>query len=247
MGFGTTSEHYSSFLLSSNKASFHHNTTGYNTPSSFSTAPESLASLEPACPDFLSAEAANEIPPEILDLDSLMPYESVAYPLNDPTTYEYSSFGVTSPNSSQDQDQDQEDTSPSSSVTPDRQPHLHQQQQTEPRCWDHGCNGRLFSSKSNLMRHRKERSSSAAGNTTNKATCPLCGAIFTRNSARDTHLARQSCARIRRYSNGRLRPSRLAMLGNPQLAVASGLGDDVIRGGGAEDGGWGDLGSMGWN
>lgn len=84
------------------------------------------------------------------------------------------------------------------------------------RCWDHGCNGREFSSKSNFVRHVKERSGVST-----KGVCPLCGAIFTRNSARDTHLAKQSCNRIRRYSNGRPRPSRLAVLGNPRLAAAA--------------------------
>ncbi|KAL7620271.1 hypothetical protein AAE478_009264 [Parahypoxylon ruwenzoriense] len=84
------------------------------------------------------------------------------------------------------------------------------------RCWDHGCNGREFSSKSNFVRHVKERSGAST-----KCVCPLCGAIFTRNSARDTHLAKQSCNRIRRYSNGRPRPSRLAVLGNPRVAAAA--------------------------
>ncbi|KAI1137230.1 hypothetical protein F5Y05DRAFT_414390 [Hypoxylon sp. FL0543] len=84
------------------------------------------------------------------------------------------------------------------------------------RCWEHGCNGREFSSKSNFVRHVKERSGAST-----KGVCPLCGAIFTRNSARDTHLAKQSCNRIRRYSNGRPRPSRLAVLGNPRLAAAA--------------------------
>ncbi|KAI1193743.1 hypothetical protein F5X97DRAFT_338607 [Nemania serpens] len=84
----------------------------------------------------------------------------------------------------------------------------------KPRCWEHGCNGREFSSKSNLMRHMKEKSGAS-----NKCTCPLCGAIFTRSSARDTHLAKQSCNKIRRYSNGRPRPSRLAMLENPRAAA----------------------------
>ncbi|KAI1269014.1 hypothetical protein F5Y18DRAFT_174474 [Xylariaceae sp. FL1019] len=86
----------------------------------------------------------------------------------------------------------------------------------KPRCWDHGCNGREFSSKSNLMRHIKEKSGAS-----NKCCCPLCGAIFTRSSARDTHLAKQSCNKIRRYSNGRPRPSRLAVLENPQVAAAA--------------------------
>ena len=87
-------------------------------------------------------------------------------------------------------------------------------------CWDHSCKGRAFASKSNLERHKKERGASGA---TGQAMCPLCGAVFTRKSARDTHLARQSCNRIRRYSNGRCRPSRLAMLENPALAASGGV------------------------
>lgn len=86
----------------------------------------------------------------------------------------------------------------------------------KPRCWEHGCNGREFSSKSNLMRHMKEKSGASS-----KCTCPLCGAIFTRSSARDTHLAKQSCNKIRRYSNGRPRPSRLAVLENPRVAAVA--------------------------
>ncbi|KAK9798731.1 putative C2H2-type domain-containing protein [Seiridium cardinale] len=76
-----------------------------------------------------------------------------------------------------------------------------------PRCWDHGCNGREFSSMSNYVRHARERAHANA-----KCTCPLCGAIFTRRTARNTHLAKQSCNRIRRYSNGRPRPSLQAIL-----------------------------------
>ena len=77
----------------------------------------------------------------------------------------------------------------------------------KPRCWEHGCIGREFSSKSNLVRHKKEKQGEAG-----KVICPLCGGIFTRSSARDTHLVKQSCNRIRRYSNGRVRPSKVALL-----------------------------------
>lgn len=104
------------------------------------------------------------------------------------------------------------------------------------RCWDHGCNGREFSSKSNFVRHVKERSGAST-----KGVCPLCGAIFTRNSARDTHLAKQSCNRIRRYSNGRPRPSRLAVLGNPRLAAAAAAATQDIHWQ-AVDWGTGDMG-----
>ena len=100
------------------------------------------------------------------------------------------------------------------------------------RCWDHlNCNGREFSSKSNLLRHQREKSKAEeAQNSSNENSptessssnkkgpvCLLCGASFTRNSARNTHLANQSCNRIRRYSNGRTRPSKAALLNNPNL------------------------------
>lgn len=74
-------------------------------------------------------------------------------------------------------------------------------------CWEHGCNGRIFSTWSNLKRHQKEKSGK-----TKKVLCPQCGGEFTRNTARDTHLAKGSCNRIRRYSNGRQRPSRVALM-----------------------------------
>ncbi|KAI0099727.1 hypothetical protein GGR51DRAFT_389663 [Nemania sp. FL0031] len=114
----------------------------------------------------------------------------------------------------------------------------------KPRCWEHGCNGREFSSKSNLIRHMKEKSGAS-----NKCTCPLCGAIFTRSSARDTHLAKQSCNKIRRYSNGRPRPSRLAVLENPRVAAvataaATSMTQDQIQWQ-AIDWGMGSVGDMG--
>ena len=84
------------------------------------------------------------------------------------------------------------------------------------RCWDHGCNGREFSSKSNFVRHKKEKEGEAV-----RLICPLCGGTFTRSSARDTHMTKQSCNRIRRYSNGRLRPSKIALL--TRLASAQGI------------------------
>lgn len=71
-----------------------------------------------------------------------------------------------------------------------------------PICWDHDCNGRVFSSWSNLRRHQRERASQAP-----KCYCPRCGAHFSRTTARNQHLTNMSCKRIRRYSNGRVRPS----------------------------------------
>lgn len=57
-----------------------------------------------------------------------------------------------------------------------------------PQCWDHGCNGRQFSTFSNLLRHQREKSGSAM-----KAICPHCGTEFTRTTARNGHLFGGKC------------------------------------------------------
>ncbi|KAI9846916.1 MAG: hypothetical protein M1837_003528 [Sclerophora amabilis] len=58
----------------------------------------------------------------------------------------------------------------------------------KPRCWDHGCNGRQFSTFSNLLRHQREKSGTAT-----KSYCPRCGAEFTRTTARNGHMAHEKC------------------------------------------------------
>ncbi|RFU29673.1 hypothetical protein B7463_g6650, partial [Scytalidium lignicola] len=58
----------------------------------------------------------------------------------------------------------------------------------KPQCWEHGCNGRQFSTFSNLLRHQRERSGVAA-----KSVCPNCGAEFTRTTARNGHMAHEKC------------------------------------------------------
>ncbi|KAF7513236.1 hypothetical protein GJ744_010632 [Endocarpon pusillum] len=58
----------------------------------------------------------------------------------------------------------------------------------KPQCFDHGCNGRQFSTFSNLLRHQREKSGSAS-----KATCPHCGTEFTRTTARNGHLYGGKC------------------------------------------------------
>lgn len=60
----------------------------------------------------------------------------------------------------------------------------------KPQCWEHGCNGRQFSTFSNLLRHQREKSGQAA-----KASCPNCGAEFTRTTARNGHMAHDKCKR----------------------------------------------------
>ena len=58
----------------------------------------------------------------------------------------------------------------------------------KPQCWDHGCNGRQFSTFSNLLRHQREKSGTAT-----KSYCPRCGAEFTRTTARNGHMAHEKC------------------------------------------------------
>lgn len=59
---------------------------------------------------------------------------------------------------------------------------------SRPQCWDHGCNGRQFSTFSNLLRHQREKSGTAT-----KSYCPRCGAEFTRTTARNGHMAHEKC------------------------------------------------------
>jgi hypothetical protein len=58
----------------------------------------------------------------------------------------------------------------------------------ESRCWDHGCNGRAFSTHSNYLRHPREKNGRAT-----RAVCPRCGAIFTRKAALDGHISHDKC------------------------------------------------------
>ena len=58
----------------------------------------------------------------------------------------------------------------------------------KPQCFDHGCNGRQFSTFSNLLRHQREKSGNAS-----KAVCPHCGTEFTRTTARNGHLYAGKC------------------------------------------------------
>jgi hypothetical protein len=65
-------------------------------------------------------------------------------------------------------------------------------QRPKPQCWEHGCNGRQFSTFSNLLRHQREKSVTAS-----KSYCPRCGAEFTRTTARNGHLAHDNCTKPR--------------------------------------------------
>ncbi|KAG2005118.1 hypothetical protein GB937_009077 [Aspergillus fischeri] len=75
---------------------------------------------------------------------------------------------------------------PSTSTTqPDNSvPHRdHGSEKSETaRCWESCCNGRLFSNRSNLIRHQRERRGESA-----KLPCSFCDAVFLRSSARNAH------------------------------------------------------------
>lgn len=64
-----------------------------------------------------------------------------------------------------------------------------------PRCWEHDCNGREFSTWSNLARHRREKSKDHV-----RSRCPLCGMSFSRKVVLVNHVRRRTCKRSRRES-----------------------------------------------
>ncbi|OQE84929.1 hypothetical protein PENNAL_c0025G01261 [Penicillium nalgiovense] len=79
-------------------------------------------------------------------------------------------------------------SSPESAAAKDSDPVRVLNLRPRPQCWDHGCNGREFSTFSNLLRHQREKSGVVA-----KAECPVCGAVFTRTTARNIHVAQGKC------------------------------------------------------
>ncbi|CAG8892536.1 unnamed protein product [Penicillium egyptiacum] len=88
-------------------------------------------------------------------------------------------------------------SSPESAAATDSDPARALNLRPRPQCWDHGCNGREFSTFSNLLRHQREKSGVVA-----KAECPICGAVFTRTTARNIHVAQGKCK-----SSGRESPA----------------------------------------
>ncbi|KAL4922594.1 hypothetical protein BDW62DRAFT_196596 [Aspergillus aurantiobrunneus] len=58
----------------------------------------------------------------------------------------------------------------------------------EIRCWDHGCEGRKFSSLGNYRRHLREKNGQARVH-----PCPDCGRVFTRSTARNFHRESGTC------------------------------------------------------
>ncbi|KAH8589457.1 hypothetical protein B0O99DRAFT_335786 [Bisporella sp. PMI_857] len=56
------------------------------------------------------------------------------------------------------------------------------------RCYDHGCDGRRFSSLGNYRRHIREKAQLAK-----TFQCPTCGKVFTRSTARNLHQEMNKC------------------------------------------------------
>ncbi|KAF1823911.1 uncharacterized protein K489DRAFT_302328, partial [Dissoconium aciculare CBS 342.82] len=54
-------------------------------------------------------------------------------------------------------------------------------------CFEHGCNGRVFSCHENYLRHVREKDGK------NTVMCLVCGKEFTRRSNREKHLAQGTC------------------------------------------------------
>ncbi|KAL4817304.1 hypothetical protein BDW67DRAFT_33805 [Aspergillus spinulosporus] len=86
----------------------------------------------------------------------------------------------------------------SASLSTNPPPYRVLQSPKKPRCFDHGCNGREFSTFSNLLRHQREKSGVVA-----KAECPSCGAVFTRTTARNIHVAQGKCKASGRDTSSR--------------------------------------------
>jgi hypothetical protein len=64
------------------------------------------------------------------------------------------------------------------------------EEQTRFICWDHGCQGRVFTTYSNLRRRCRKRSE-----TPEKTTCEGCGRQFSRPAAKTRHQDRGRCKR----------------------------------------------------
>lgn len=90
------------------------------------------------------------------------------------------------------------------------------QPRPRPQCWEHGCNGRQFSTFSNLLRHQREKSGQAT-----KATCPDCGAEFARTTARNGHLLHRECRKKR--------AEPIAEIENPGHPIDSESSNAVIK------------------
>ncbi|KAL4940546.1 hypothetical protein BDV06DRAFT_223989 [Aspergillus oleicola] len=84
----------------------------------------------------------------------------------------------------------------------------------EIRCWDHGCEGRKFSSLGNYRRHLREKNGQAKVH-----PCPDCGRVFTRSTARNFHRESGTCGLSPRQLmlQMQMQMQRQAQMQNPLL------------------------------
>lgn len=68
-------------------------------------------------------------------------------------------------------------------------------QDSRPRCFEHGCNGRTFSNMDNYKRHIREQRSITS------VECPFCGKEFSRKSNMDTHVAKKRCKVVNTWAS----------------------------------------------
>ncbi|KEQ99973.1 hypothetical protein AUEXF2481DRAFT_206752 [Aureobasidium subglaciale EXF-2481] len=60
-----------------------------------------------------------------------------------------------------------------------------------PHCWNSCCNGRTFSTQSNLVRHQREKRGVGTD-----LKCSFCGVGFSRSGARKAHEAERRCRNL---------------------------------------------------
>jgi hypothetical protein len=124
-------------------------------------------------------------PPTSYSLSEYHPLPTM-YPPSSTTPAAYPSY--TSPGIPQPPSSDVPSLSPSPSAQSSTVMPRILNSRPKPQCWEHGCNGRQFSTFSNLLRHQREKSGTAS-----KSYCPRCGAEFTRTTARNGHMAHDKC------------------------------------------------------
>lgn len=92
--------------------------------------------------------------------------------------------------------------------------------QMEIRCWEHGCEGRKFSSLGNYRRHLREKNGQAK-----VYPCPECGRVFTRSTARNYHKESGTCGQNPRQLMLQMQmgliPSETHFLSSPPLTLSS--------------------------
>ena len=88
-------------------------------------------------------------------------------------------------------------------------------------CWQHGCNGRTFSSLSNYRRHCREKGLNR------QPTCPECGRGFSRRGARDSHYQKRRCKMVALDGSGV--PSWVPMEECPTSALTAALTQNGVE------------------